>query len=134
MGCIALAFVTMYTGAPRNFNFMLDHHTGWWKTCWALLSDAPPTVPFRTGVPLKAFAGGALVNTYGGLVGSSAGDHQSWMFCSFNPSTSLGGGAMAEIFCCHPLWCPRCYLGPISCASFSTATKSCLFPPSLPSL
>ncbi|XP_039529705.1 inter-alpha-trypsin inhibitor heavy chain H3-like [Pimephales promelas] len=37
---------------------------------------------------------------------SSAGDHQSSMFRSFNPSTSPGGGAMAGITPCHPLLMP----------------------------
>ncbi len=48
----------------------------------------------------------APLSTSLGINGSSAGDHQSWMFRSFNPSTSPGGGAMAGIIPCHPLLMP----------------------------
>lgn len=48
----------------------------------------------------------APLNTSLSINGSSAGDHQSWMFRSFNPSTSPGGGAMAGITPCHPLLMP----------------------------
>ena len=41
-----------------------------------------------------------------GLTGSLAEDHHSLTFCCFNPSMSLGGGAMAShplLVACHPL-------------------------------
>lgn len=81
-------------------------NTGWWSGCWCTSTGA-----FCASVllwtPLWAELGYQLGNTNHG--------------CSFNPSTSPGGGAMAGISPCHQSWCPRCY--------FFAIAKSC---PSLP--
>lgn len=63
-----------------------------------------------------------------GMNGSSAGDHQSWMFHSFNPSTSPGGRAMAGISPCLPL---LCYVPTTHASSLATA-RSCSSLPPLP--
>lgn len=71
-------------------------------------------------------------NTFVSLDGSSAGDHRSLMFCSFNPSTSPGGGARQGSLPVTPCCPAMCYLALTTYPSSSAASRSCLSQPPQP--
>lgn len=90
------------------------------------------------GEEAHPFMGPLLVEYFWGIDGSSNGDHQSWTFRFFKPSTSLGGRAMAGISYSHPLLMSSLLSGPqgacgvmaesllfASCLHVSATSASC---------